>query len=138
MKELVYEITVDAPLEKVWNLLVDFDNYPDWNSMIAFKGNPAVGKKVPMRVSIHGRVITTPVKFLKMDENKKLAWIGGPAPLFTGEHYFILEKIDEKNCKLIQGEKFKGLLVPLMFPVLERPLRKLYEDTNEDVRRVFG
>src|SRR5690606_39231146 len=134
-KQLEHSVILDAPVEKVWQVLVNFPGYPAWNSMISFKGEPAVGRKVPMRVEIHGRRIVTPVKFLRMETNKELAWVGGPQGLFTGEHYFILEEEAEGKSKLRQGEKFKGLLLPLMWPFLENTLNKLYVQTNEDIRK---
>ena len=63
----VYEIIINASLEDVWKLLENFDSYPSWNTMISFKGDPEVGKKIPMMVSIMGRTIRTPVKFLKIE-----------------------------------------------------------------------
>jgi len=29
MKKLYTEIIIDAPVDKVWSILVDFDRYPD-------------------------------------------------------------------------------------------------------------
>lgn len=136
-RHLVFEIEVPASVEDVWKLLTDFEAYPEWNSMISFKGKPAIGKKVPMKVSILGRKIVTPVKFLRMDREQELAWVGGMNGLFTGEHYFKLKKINDQRCLLIQGEKFNGLMVSLGWPFLEKTLEKLYQETNEDVVNAF-
>lgn len=132
-----YEFTINAPIEKAWALLENFDNYKNWNSMITFKKKPQVGKTILMRVSLNGKKITTPVTFLKIEKNKKLAWKGGPKGLITGEHYFLLEAIDERSCKMIQGEKFSGLLVPIMWPFLKNTLNTLYEKTNEDIQKAL-
>ncbi len=136
-RHLVFEIEVPAPIEDVWKLLMDFDAYPEWNSMISFKGKPAPGKKVPMKVSIMDRKIVTPVTFLRMDKNTELAWVGGIRGLFIGEHYFQLKKIDDNSCLLIQGEKFKGLMVGLSWPILNKTLEKVYTETNDDVVNYF-
>lgn len=137
-RQLEHSVLLDAPVEKVWQVLVNFSDYSSWNSMISFKGEPAVGRKVPMRVEILGKRIVTPVNFLRMQTNKELAWMGGPKGLFTGEHYFILEEQAEGKCKLRQGEKFKGLLLPLMWPFLESTLNKLYVQTNEDIQKYLS
>lgn len=133
----IYETEISAPVDQVWALLIGFGDYPRWNTMISFKGEPEKGKTVPMKVDILGRVITTPVTFLRMDNNKELAWVGGLKGLFTGEHYFKLQKIDDERCLLIQGEKFRGLLLPVLWPVLRKTLDKLYRQTNEDIVKVF-
>jgi hypothetical protein len=129
----IYEIEIKASVEKVWDLLAGFDEYPSWNSMISFEEAPAVGKRVPMRVEIMGRKIVTPVTFLRIDINKELAWVGGPKGLFTGEHYFKLEATGDNECRLIQGEKFRGLMLPLMWPFLKKTLNTLYTQSNEDI-----
>ena len=116
------EIIINASIEDVWSLLENFENYGEWNSMITFKGEPKVGKKTPMKVSIMGKVIIAPVKFLKIQKEKELSWKGGPMGLITGEHYFKLEAVNDKTTKMIQGEKFKGLLVPFMWPFLKGTL----------------
>ena len=133
----MHEVIVDAPIEKVWQLLIDFDSYSNWSSMVSFRGQPEVGKTVPLMVSILGRKIKTPVEFLKIEENKELAWRGGLSGLITGEHYFELSSIDDDKTKLVQGEKFKGLLLPFMWPILKNTLNKLYEQSNNDIKNYF-
>jgi hypothetical protein len=132
-----YEVIIHAPIADVWSLLENFENYASWNSMITFKGQPKVGSKTPMKVSIMGRNIVTPVKFLKIQKEKALVWKGGPTGFITGEHYFKLEAIDEKTTRMIQGEKFKGILVPVLWPVLKGTLNTLYEQTNKDIINAF-
>lgn len=31
LRKLETEITIDAPIERVWSILEDFDRYPEWN-----------------------------------------------------------------------------------------------------------
>ena len=131
------EIIINAAISDVWNLLSDFENYPNWNSMLAFKGVPKVDRKIPMKVSIMGRTNLVPVKFLKIQTESELSWKGGPPGLITGEHYFKLEVVDEKTTKMVQGEIFKGLLVPLLWPFLKGTLNTLYEQTNIDILKAF-
>lgn len=132
------EIIINAPLDKVWALMEDFDNYSKWNTMVTFRGTPQVGDSIPMMVSLGGRVTKTPVKFLAIEKNKELRWVGGPKGLITGEHYFQFSEIDTHTTKMIQGEKFSGLMVPLLWPFLKGILNELYEKTNVDIQKVFS
>jgi len=47
MKELYSVIEIDAPADKVWGILTDFDSYSDWNPFIRkIKGKVEEGKKI--------------------------------------------------------------------------------------------
>ena len=34
MRQLFTEIEINAPVEKVWTILSDFEKYPDWNPFV--------------------------------------------------------------------------------------------------------
>ena len=54
VKELHSEIQIDAPAERVWKLLTDFDSYPQWNPFIRnIGGLPAPGER--LEVLLHHR-----------------------------------------------------------------------------------
>jgi len=47
MKELRTEIEIQASPEKVWQILMDFDKWPEWNPFIhTVVGKPETGEKV--------------------------------------------------------------------------------------------
>ena len=47
MKEVFSEIEIQAPAERVWQALTDFDSYPSWNSFIRrISGQPKEGKRL--------------------------------------------------------------------------------------------
>lgn len=133
-----YEFTLNVSAQKAWALLENFEHYPEWNSAISFKEKLHVGKKVMMNVSLAGKKIKTPIKVLAIKKNEELRWKGGPQGLITGEHYFLIEAINDNSCKMIQGEKFSGLLVPIMWPFLKKTLNTLYEQTNADIKNALA
>lgn len=51
-----------------------------------------------------------------VEPNAKLEWRGSLAVpgLFAGRHYFVLEPAGSGACRLVHGEEFSGLLLPLM------------------------
>ncbi len=47
MRELRSEVTINAPAERVWELLTDFGSFPDWNPfMQRASGEVVVGEKL--------------------------------------------------------------------------------------------
>jgi hypothetical protein len=123
MKELKTEILINTTPHKVWEILVDFKSYPEWNPFIkSIKGNVVVGSKITARLEPPGaNGMTFKPKVLVFEKNKELRWLGNlifPG-LFDGEHKF--ELIDNGNgtTTFIQSEKFKGILVPLFNKMLD-------------------
>lgn len=122
-KEIKTEILINATPDKVWAILTDFDNYPNWNPFIkSIKGQVAVGNKITARMEPPGaNGMTFVPKVLVFETNKEFRWLGHllfPG-LFDGEHKF--ELIDNKNgtTTFRQSERFRGILVPLFQKMLD-------------------
>ncbi len=114
-KEIRTEITIQASPEKVWNILTDFNAYPDWNPFItSITGKAEKGSALTVKIKpTDGRAMTFKPTVLTAKENRKLSWLGRLffKGLFDGEHQF--ELIDHGNGTLtfIQSELFKGVFV---------------------------
>jgi hypothetical protein len=123
MKELKTEILINAPPQKVWAILIDFQNYHTWNPFIrSIKGNIVVGNKITVRLEPpEATRMTFHPKILVFEKNKEFRWIGNlffPG-LFDGEHKF--ELVDNENRTTIfrQSEKFRGIFVPFFKKMLD-------------------
>ena len=134
MKELHSEIQIDAPAERVWKLLTDFDSYPQWNPFIRnIIGQPAPGDRLEVRLAPPGgRAMTFRPKVLTAEPQRELRWLGHLlAPgLFDGEHSFSIQALDENRIRFVQREAFKGLLVPLFARSLETNTQRGFEEMN--------
>ena len=134
VKELHSEIQIDAPAERVWKLLTDFDSYPQWNPFIRnIIGQPAPGERLEVRLAPPGgRAMTFRPKVLTAEPQRELRWLGHLlAPgLFDGEHSFSIEALHENRIRFVQREAFKGLLVPLFARGLEANTRRGFEQMN--------
>ncbi|MGH3427407.1 MAG: SRPBCC family protein, partial [Mycobacteriales bacterium] len=117
MKELRREVEIAAPAERVWSVLVDFDAYPDWNPFIrSIQGTCEPGAQLTVRIEPPGaRGMTFKPKVLSVEPGRELAWLGRVlvAGVFDGEHRFSIEQLDGGRSRLVQSERFRGLLVPL-------------------------
>lgn len=77
-KEITTQITIKATPEKVWAVLTDFKNYPDWNPFIrAVEGNVKVGEKIKVTIDPPGakKMTFRPTVLTKTDK-KELSWLG--------------------------------------------------------------
>ncbi len=139
-KEIKTEIIINATTEKVWAILTDFENYPNWNPFIKYiKGEVKVGNKITARIEPpEAKGITFKPKILVFEKNKELRWIGHLlfTGLFDGEHKF--ELIDNGNgtTTFIQSEKFRGILVPLFKKQLENNTKRGFEKMNNKLKEL--
>jgi len=127
-------IEIDAPLATVWRVLSDFDAYPQWNPLLSFDGEPIEGRRIGMRVALAGKKLRVPVTLTRVRADEELAWQGGPKLLMAGDHYFRISAIDADRTRLVQGEAFSGLGVPVIYRALRGALDKLYADSNVAIK----
>lgn len=124
MRQINTNINISASPETVWKVLMDFDNYPQWNPfMISIEGEKVIGKKLTVKIKPpNGKEMTFKPEILIFESNKKLKWLGkaGLKGIFDGEHSFHLENQNDGSTKFIHGEKFSGILVGLMGKTLAK------------------
>jgi len=138
MSELRTEIEIDAPAERVWAVLIDFERFPDWNPFIRrIHGNPQVGSRLDVLLGASG---TRPLRFRPTVKavvpNRELRWLGqlGLPGLFDGEHIFQIEPLGPMRSRFVQRERFRGLFVPLLARSLNRDARRGFEEMNRALR----
>ena len=117
-KEISTSIQINATPEKVWQVLTDFESYPEWNPFIqSLKGDVRVGNRIDVNL---GGMAFKPL-VLEFTLNQKFRWIGHLLikGIFDGEHQFEIITNPDGSTQLIQSEKFRGLLIPFVPKVLK-------------------
>lgn len=121
---------IAAPPDRVWEILTDLPSYPEWNPfIIEGSGILREGERLELRMRPpEGKAMTFKPTVLKAEPGHELRWLGRlliPG-LFDGEHWFRLEP-DENGTLLTQGERFTGILPPLLGKMLARTERGFVE-----------
>jgi hypothetical protein len=138
LKEIRTEIDIQAPLEKVWELLTDFKNFELWNPFIRkIEGIPSLGTKI--KIHLHtsaGKSRTYQPKITKLEPFKELRWFGKSTipGIFNGERIFILEPIESSQIRFIHKEIFTGLLVHLVGNRLDKDMYSSFISMNEALK----
>lgn len=134
------EILIHSTPDKVWDVFIDFENYPNWNPFIkSVKGEVKLYNKIKVKIrQSDTKEMGFKPKIKTLSVNKELSWLGHlwfPG-LFDGEHKF--ELIDHKNgtTTFIQSETFKGLLVSLLKKQLENNTKKGFEEMNMKLKKM--
>jgi hypothetical protein len=55
--------------------------------------------------------------------------------VLDGEHAFLLEALGTERVRLVRCERFRGLLLPVLWRSLSRPTRRGFEDMNLALKR---
>jgi hypothetical protein len=138
MKNIQTEILILADTAKVWDVLMNFDSYPKWNPFItSISGERKLGNRLTVSINPPGgKGMTFKPNILTLEANKEFRWKGklGINGIFDGEHYFILEVLENDKTKFIHGEKFSGLLVPLVGKMLDKT-QKGFQLMNESIKK---
>lgn len=138
MKKIETEIIIESDVATVWNILTDFENYPDWNPFIkSIKGEKMVGQQLTVLLKPpNGNGMTFKPVISKYEPNKELRWKGklGLKRIFDGEHFFILEELSSGQTKFIHGENFSGILIPFMGKTLNKT-KEGFKLMNESIKK---
>lgn len=132
-KQIKTSITINASKEKIWKILTDFKNYPEWNSFIkSVSGDVKVGNQI--RIKLQGMTFKPIV--LTLNENTELKWLGQLwfKGLFDGEHKFYLIDNGNGTTKFEQNENFSGILVKLFSKSLDKDTKMGFEQMNKELK----
>jgi hypothetical protein len=112
------QISIEAPPSTVWSVLTDFSTMPSWNPFItAISGAASPGARLSVTISPPGQSgITFAPTVLAAIPGRELRWLGTVVSgwIFAGEHYFLLDPTSDGMTRLTHGERFIGLLAPLI------------------------
>ena len=122
MKSLHAAVEIDAPAERVWQIVIDFAQYSDWNPFIVrAAGEPRVGERLDITIAAPD---VKPVSFrprvLDVEPGRLIRWKGKlwVPGLFDGRHSLTVEPLDGGRSRFITHEEVSGILVPVLGKVM--------------------
>ncbi|MEA2011410.1 MAG: SRPBCC domain-containing protein [Actinomycetota bacterium] len=134
MRELTTSIVIESSPEAVWDTLMDFESYPEWNPFVTnVSGNAAVGERLDAALQNPGGKKMNISPFVTASEkNRRFSWLGrlGIKGLFDGHHYFEIEPSTDGSTRFTQREEFSGILVPILWKMLDTKTRAGFEAMN--------
>ena len=133
-KQIKTSITINASKEKIWKILTNFENYPEWNSFIkSVSGDVKVGNQI--LIELQGMTFKPIV--LTLNEDTELKWLGHLwfKGLFDGEHQFKLTDNGNGTTNFEQSENFSGILVKLFSKNLDKDTKNGFEQMNKELKQ---
>ncbi|HOI75459.1 MAG TPA: SRPBCC domain-containing protein [Syntrophales bacterium] len=136
--QLQSETNINTSPDRVWEVLMDFAAYPEWNPFIrSIRGVPRKGESLEVFIQTGGAGgMTFRPHVLVAEPGRELRWRGRlllPG-LFDGTHSFEIRPVADGKVVFRQSESFSGLLVPFLTSRLDRDTRKGFEEMNRALK----
>jgi hypothetical protein len=126
---------IDAPADRIWNLLTDGPRVPEWNSTVtSLAGEIALGRKLALVVPLDPTRTFRP-KVTKFVPNRAMEWSDGFAPMFRGVRTFTLTERPDSRTEFAMVEEFSGLMLPMIKRTLP-DFAPAFEAYAADLKRV--
>jgi len=138
VRSLFTIVTIDAPANRVWDVLSDLDGYKSWNPFLtSATGSLSPEHKITVAAKLGTHTITFHPRIVTVEPGKRLAWRGTllVPEILSGEHQFELEPLDQSHTRLIQSEHFRGVLVSLLWERVSPELSRGFNAMNQALKR---
>jgi len=138
-KSIETEIEINGTATQVWEVLTDFERYPEWNPFILrIAGTLQTGSRLKAVVKTPNlsKITIRPV-LLKVNVGQELRWLGHWVfpKVFDGEHLFAIKRVGDSKVKFVQKELFTGLLVPLFWGKMAGNIRLGFESMSQALKK---
>jgi len=139
MNEIRTEISIEAPVERIWELLADLNLYPHWNPLFPrATGRMDAGEQLELAVNLPevGSFVIKPM-MVAVEPQSRFCWQHTLlfAGLFTWRYCAELKILAPQSLLFIQRSEFGGILGPLFNLGLRRSVAGGLAAMNEAIRR---
>ena len=125
---------VNSAPEKIWNILINFEEYELWNPfMTKVVGDAKLGSKIMVKIqTVRGKERTYYPIITKFEIDKELRWKGKSflPGIFDGERIFIIGKSTNNQVSFLHKEIFTGLGVKFVGDKLGKDLKESFDKMN--------
>ena len=137
MRELRTEVKIKASIERVWEVLVDFGNWNEWNPTVKeINGESSIGSKLMITmIGEDCKEMTYQSVVLQLIPPKIFRWRAKMLAgfIFKNDRVFELEE-KEGQTILVHKEEYSGLMVPISWNKISQFALPVLEKMNEALK----
>jgi len=140
MKDYKIEIEINASKEIVWKALTDFENYPNWNSVLVMKNNDSLilGDKFHV-TTIQSHCKQSKFKATATSKENFQSFSGTQTIIgkwfFQATHHFIIKERDKENITFIQKWELKGIIASMFRKQIFKEL-EVFNKMNSELKEL--
>lgn len=124
-------VEIEAPIERVWDILVDFERYGDWNPFTTrVETDFGIGSPVDLYVTLGPLKLRQPERIEAVQRPELLVWSTkiGHRILLSARREQRLEALGPARCRYVTNDAFNGFLTPLVMLFFGRLIRRGFND----------
>ena len=124
-------VEIEAPAERVWDILVDFERYGEWNPFTTrVEATLEIGAPVMLHVRLGRLKRKQPERIETVEPPHLLAWgvTMGARFLLVARREQHIETLGETRCRYFTTDETRGLLTPLVALLFGRLIRQGFND----------
>ncbi|MBX2963321.1 MAG: SRPBCC domain-containing protein [Cyclobacteriaceae bacterium] len=126
------EIVIDAPKERVWTVLTDFNNIAQWSTTLQnLEGNLSNGSKTIVDYIFKGKLRKIKHTMVEFENGTQFGWSDTIIPFVKDYHLFRVEDLKDGRTKFIQKDEVKGFFAFLVANMLMNEMSKTYPEFNQ-------
>lgn len=125
------EIIIDAPIEKVWNILTNFKDWPKWNKNVTKMNiNDEVRVGTTFEWTAGGSKIVSVIE--EIDEPNRIVWTGKTFGI-KAMHIWEFKNLNGKTNVFTQ-ESFDGMIAKIFKGIISKMLKKSLQQGLFDLK----
>jgi hypothetical protein len=133
------EIEIDAPPERIFDILTDLKSYAAWNPFTPrVESTLRLGDPVHLYVRLRGERLSHRVEYVSANERPvRLCWgvtLGAPF-LLRAERCQTLTRIDERRTRFVNQDVLRGWLAPLVMRLFGPAMQRGFESVATTLKQ---
>ena len=138
MKSVRAEIEIDAPIDRVWRILLDLDHYGEWNPFTpTVESSLKLADPVHLHVRLVGSRLTHRVEYVTRNEPYTLGWEMkmGARFLLHAERVQVLSATAENRTHYMTEDCFTGWLRPVVLALFGAAMERGFTDCGLGLKK---
>jgi len=119
-------LEINAPAELVWQVIIDFASYPQWNEFCpSIEATLEIGSPVKMQVNL-GDGLQEQVEYITcIEAPHKITWSmeNKPGDPVHADRSQLVTALDDQRCRYVTYDDFSGDFAPAMVEQLGERVR---------------